>query len=204
MIKHKVIKDFQLLTSEKKIIILKSGSIIEDYKLVNKTQKINIEKDIIDNNPEYFQSVDWKQELILHLKQNKIPQPAIISKKLIPFIEESFILNNFSNLSLEKHIEDKEKILNKKEIEILEKEQSLNLREDMIRKKEEIQLDKELEFSLKEEKINDNNINSNFDIDIYKKLNEYFNTIPWAYIPPEFKFKMDNILSDLQKVLFNR
>ena len=34
-IKHKVLKDFQLLTDDKKILILKAKTIIEDYKFKN-------------------------------------------------------------------------------------------------------------------------------------------------------------------------
>jgi hypothetical protein len=37
-IKHRVLKDFQLLTDDKKIIILKSKTILEDYKYTNKKE----------------------------------------------------------------------------------------------------------------------------------------------------------------------
>jgi hypothetical protein len=86
-IKYKVLKDFQLLTEDKKIIILKAKTVIEDFKFKTKTETVTVPTDIIKNNPEYFAYIDWKEELQNHLKTNKIAQPAVISKKLIPFIE---------------------------------------------------------------------------------------------------------------------
>lgn len=94
ILKHKVIKDFQLITDDKKIIVLKSGSILEDYKYGNKKDYIKIDVDIILNNPEYFQIIDWKAELLSFMRSNKIPQPAIIFKKIIPFLEEMSIIKS--------------------------------------------------------------------------------------------------------------
>ena len=34
-VKHKVLKDFQLLTDDKKILILKAKTLLEDYKFKN-------------------------------------------------------------------------------------------------------------------------------------------------------------------------
>jgi predicted RNase H-like nuclease (RuvC/YqgF family) len=92
-IKHKVLKDFQLLTTDKKIITLKSKTVLEDYKYITKNDNVVVEKDVINNNPDYFSIIDWKEELNTYLKQNKIPQPTIITKKLIPFLEEMFVIN---------------------------------------------------------------------------------------------------------------
>ena len=96
-IKHKVLKDFQLLTDDKKIIILKAKTIIEDYKFKNKSETVSVPVDIIKNNPDYFSFIDWKEELQSYLKVNKIPQPAVITKKLVPFIETMII--KFCNTS---------------------------------------------------------------------------------------------------------
>lgn len=90
-IKHKLTKDFYLLSSDKKILILKYGSILENYIYKTKNDTIKIDKDIVDANPEFFQLIDWKSELLIYLKYNKIPQPSQIYKKLIPFIEEIII-----------------------------------------------------------------------------------------------------------------
>ena len=53
-VKHKVLKDFQFITNDKKIIILKAKTILENYKYITKFESVLIEKDIIDNNPEYL------------------------------------------------------------------------------------------------------------------------------------------------------
>jgi hypothetical protein len=86
-IKHKVLKDFQLLTEDNKIIILKAKTILEDFKYKNKSEFVTIPSEIIKNNPDYFAFIDWKEDLQSYLKINKIPQPAVITKKLLPFIE---------------------------------------------------------------------------------------------------------------------
>jgi hypothetical protein len=86
-IKYKVLKDFQLLTDDKKILILKAKTIIEDFTIKNKSEVVNISPDIVKNNTDYFSYIDWKEELQNYLKTNKIPQPAVITKKLVPFIE---------------------------------------------------------------------------------------------------------------------
>ena len=87
-IKHKVIKEFQYLSPEKKIFILKTGTILEEYNYKVKSEIIQIDKDIIDNNPEFFEIIDWKAELLTYIKTNKLPTPSVLTKKLIPFIEE--------------------------------------------------------------------------------------------------------------------
>ena len=87
-IKHKVIKEFQYLSPDKKIFILKIGTITEDYIYRVKNELIPIDKDIIDNNPEFFEVIDWKAELLTFMRAEKMPQPAQLGKKLIPFFEE--------------------------------------------------------------------------------------------------------------------
>jgi hypothetical protein len=96
-VKHKVLKDFQLLTNDKKIIILKAKTVLENYTYITKNDNVLVEKDIIDNNPDFFSLIDWKEELNTYLKQNKIPQPAVITKKLVPFIEEMFVITKETN-----------------------------------------------------------------------------------------------------------
>lgn len=91
-IKHKVLKDFQLVTEDKKIIVLKAKTVLEGYTYTSKNESVLVEKDIIDNNPDFFQVVDWKEELTAYLRQNKIAQPAVLSKKLVPFIQDMFVI----------------------------------------------------------------------------------------------------------------
>ena len=96
-IKHKVIKEFQYLSPDKKIFILTSGTILNEYVYKIKNESIPIDKEIIDNNPDFFEIVDWKFELLSYIKSNKLPQPSSLQKKLIPFIEEMIL----SSISLE-------------------------------------------------------------------------------------------------------
>lgn len=86
-IKYKVLKDFQLIAEDKKIIIIKAKTIIENYTFKNKNEVVKVPVEVIKNNSDYFAPFDWKEELQSFLRTNKIPQPAIITKKIVPFIE---------------------------------------------------------------------------------------------------------------------
>ena len=142
-IKHKVIKEFQYLSPDKKIFILKLGTILEDYIYKVKTELIPIDKAIIDNNPDFFIVIDWKAELLTYLKTNKIPQPAVLGKKLFPFMEE-FILSSATiqqsgpilDESKWRELDDKEFDLTRREKRIKEKEDDLQSRIDKIEKRE--------------------------------------------------------------------
>lgn len=120
--KHKVIHDFQFTTQDKKIVILRSGTILENYVFISKDGDVLIDKDIVNNNPDFFQSIDWKMDLVRYLKTNKVPQPAIIGKKLIPFVEE---LISSSHRNQEPDFDVDGKLL---EIEM--KEKRISIRED--------------------------------------------------------------------------
>ena len=139
--KHKVLKDFQLLI-DKKIIILKSGTTLIDYKYITKTDNISLEKEVVDQNPDFFTIIDWKTELLLYIKLNKLPQPSILSKKIIPFIEENFIIDKPTTNSdeLDRKI---------KKCEVLEKELKEEL-SDIETKNKSLKM-KIKEYSLKEE-----------------------------------------------------
>lgn len=157
MKKHKAIKDFQLITNDKKIFILKSGSIIEDYRFVSKDIDITIDEDLINGNPEYFQEIDWKQDLNSYLKINKMPQPAQLSKKLIPFIEsllssatiESPIDSELRLKRIEKReSEYKEDLLNleKREESLRNLSKSISIRESDILKRTNDLIERESNF----------------------------------------------------------
>lgn len=142
-LKHKLIKEFQYLGDDKKIIVLKVGTILEEYIYKLKLELIPIDKDIVDGNPDFFEIVEWRAELLSYLKSNKIPQPAILSKKLYPFMEE-FIVSNQSKtetIQVDNFIEkivEVEKIVEKvikvtddnKYNELIEREKKLILNED--------------------------------------------------------------------------
>jgi len=144
-IKHKVIKEFQYLSPDKKIFILKVGTILQEYNYTVKSEIIPIDKDIIDNNPEFFEVIDWKSELLTHMKAQKFPTPSQFHKKLIPFIEEmvlSSIQHNsgpVSNIDESKirEVEWKEIDLNNRERRIKDKEEEIDIRLKRVEKREE-------------------------------------------------------------------
>mgnify|MGYP003404572800 CR=1 FL=1 len=89
--KHKVLKDYQHITADKKVVQIKAKSIIEDYKVNIKGDIYLLDKDIVDNNPDFFFAVDWKADLLDFVKGNKLPSPAIVAKKMIPYIEDNYL-----------------------------------------------------------------------------------------------------------------
>ncbi len=89
--KHRVLKDYQHITTDKRVVQIKAKLLIEDYKVNIKGDIYKLDVDIVDNNPEFFHAIDWKQDLVDYMKSNKLPSPAILSKKLIPYIEENYL-----------------------------------------------------------------------------------------------------------------
>lgn len=126
-IKHKVLQDFQFVQPGKKIIILKAKTVLEDYAYQTKTEVVIIPKSIVDSNPEFFSLIDWKMEFHTYIKSLKIPQPTIISKKIIPFIETLLLESNPTPI-------DNEDLVN----QIKEKDNELIIKNDEISKKLEI------------------------------------------------------------------
>lgn len=138
-IKHKVVKEFQYLSPDKKIFILKVGTILEEYVYKIKTELIPIDRDIIDNNPEFFEIIDWKAELVSFMRSEKMPQPAQLSKKLIPFFDTmimSSIQQGNENID-SKEIERKEYDLSLLKRELEKRELELDSKERLLRDKED-------------------------------------------------------------------
>ena len=142
-IKHKVVKEFQYLSPDKKIFILKVGTILEEYIYKVKTELIPIDRAIIDNNPEFFEVIDWKAELLTFMKVNKMPQPAQLGKKLIPFFEE-MIMSSIQQQtgpsmdpSLMKDVERREDELSNSKRELERRDSDLDSRERRIKDKED-------------------------------------------------------------------
>src|SRR5574344_313838 len=171
LLKHKVIKEFQYLSPEKKIFILKIGTILENYTYKTKSEVIPIDKDIIDNNPEFFEVVDWKAELLSFMKSIKVPQPSVYCKKLIPFIDD-FILSsiqsndNTTSVSLD-DINKKMSELNTfknelidRELEIKRKEadySTLDIKKKQLESLKETMTKKETELNILNEELNKKN-----------------------------------------------
>ncbi len=143
-VKHKLIKEFQYISPDKKIFILKVGTILQEYNYIVKSEVIPIDKDIVDNNPEFFEIVDWKSELLTHMKVQKFPTPSQFHKKLVPFIEEMVLssiqqnnspITNFDESKI-REIEWKEKDLNNRERRIKDKEDEVEIRLKRVEKRE--------------------------------------------------------------------
>jgi len=142
-IKHKVVKEFQYLSPDKKIFILKIGAILEEYIYKVKTELIPIDKAIIDNNPEFFDPIDWKAELLTFMRSEKMPQPAQLGKKLIPFFEDMIMSSiqhdTFPSMdpALMKDVERRETELNTFKRDLDRKDSDLDSRERRIKDKED-------------------------------------------------------------------
>jgi myosin heavy subunit len=142
-IKHKVIKEFQYLSPDKKIFILNVGTILEEYNYRVKTEIIPIDRAIIDNNPSFFEVIDWQAELLIYIKANKLTQPAQLAKKIIPFIEEMILssIGQNSGPSLDpsvlRDVEKRESDVISSKLELERKERDLNSRENRIKDKED-------------------------------------------------------------------
>lgn len=135
-IKHKVVKEFQYLSPEKKIFVLKAGTILEEYDYKMKSEVIPIDREIVDNNPEFFEVIDWKSELLSYMRANKMPQPAQLGKKLIPFIEE-MVISSIEKAPAKATDSEKEDIdLSSREKKIREKEEEIEIRLSRIEKRE--------------------------------------------------------------------
>jgi len=144
-IKHKVVKEFQYLSPDKKIFILKVGTILQEYNYTVKSEIIPIDRDIIDNNPEFFEVLDWKSELLTYMKVQKLPTPSQLQKKLIPFIEDmilSSIQQNQTTVSVIdeskiKELEWKEIDLNNRDKRVKDKEDEIDIRLKRVEKRED-------------------------------------------------------------------
>jgi DNA repair exonuclease SbcCD ATPase subunit len=144
-IKHKVVKEFQYLSPDKKIFILKVGTILQEYNYAVKSEIIPIDRDIMDNNPEFFEVLDWKSELLTYMKVQKLPTPSQLQKKLIPFIEDmilSSIQQNQTTVSVIdeskiKELEWKEIDLNNRDKRVKDKEDEIDIRLKRVEKRED-------------------------------------------------------------------
>lgn len=155
MIKHKILKDFTFANTEKKVFILKSNSMLENYiYAVSKSEKILIDKDLVDTNPDFFKPLDWREELTIYVKSQKIPQPAQIVKKIIPFIDETLATYAPQNIGkVDNSVEFNKKIseydIKIKDLEIKSQEYNQSI-EDFSTQKRKIEQEKlNLELDLK-------------------------------------------------------
>jgi uncharacterized coiled-coil DUF342 family protein len=141
-IKHKLLSDYQYVSPDKKIFLIKSGTIIEEFKYKLKGDTIPLDKEVIEMNPQIFEIIDWKAELLSFMRSEKMPQPAQLGKKLIPFIEDMILSSIPQNSgptmdeSKVKEIEWKETDLNNRERRIKDKEEEIDIRLKRVEKRE--------------------------------------------------------------------
>ncbi len=166
--KYKVLKDYQHITEDKKVIQIKPKLVIIDYKVTIKGDIYRLDKDIVDNNPEFFHQITWKEDLLDYIKASKLPTPAIITKKLVPYIEENYLSNTQVETKIVEKVVEKviqadnsmiELEISKRQILLDELSSKLSSREDEIEQKEKLlkeaiahndQRDKSLDFSERE------------------------------------------------------
>ena len=197
--KHKLLSDFQYISPDKKIFVLKSGTILEEYNYKVKGEVIPVDRDIVDNNPEFFEVVDWKAEILSFMRVNKMPQPAQLGKKLIPFIEE-MVLSSVSptqaagspdldrrendlirkkgelekeRITLEQRedqLEARTKMISRRELSLKEDIDAFETKEDGLRSKQKDLLEKELLLDEREHSLRERE--RNVDGKALKSMNE--------------------------------
>jgi chromosome segregation ATPase len=142
-IKHKLLADYQYTTPDKKIFLIKSGTIIEEYLYKLKGENIPIDRDIVLANPQLFEVIDWKAELLTFMRAEKMPQPAQLGKKLIPFFEDMIMSSiqhdNVPSMdpSLMKDVERREDEVSNSRRELERRDSDLDSRERRIKDKED-------------------------------------------------------------------
>ena len=143
-VKHKLLSDYQYTSIDKKIFVLKSGTILEEYNYQLKGESILIDKEVVDANPQIFCLLDWKAELLSYIKTSKLPTPAVLTKKLVPFIEDMILSSIQQNAAVGKPMDDslirelerKELDLKSREKRIKDKEEEIDIRIKRVEKRE--------------------------------------------------------------------
>ena len=89
--RFEVIKDFQYTNEKMQIMVLPKGQSIEKYdqdtyifKIRGKTYQIPAL--IIENNPQFFKGVNWREDLLKEMKKNKRSTTAAIHKQVVEYI----------------------------------------------------------------------------------------------------------------------
>jgi len=159
--KHKTIEDFHLMGPDKNIITIKAGTILEDYIFRKGTMgELLVGKEAVEKNEKFFEIFDWKAELTAYLKSQKIPQPAVLSKKIQPFIQDMISTSSYStsistveskvevivdNPEHLKNIESLKKTIKEKDLEIEELNNLLKKKESNVNRALE-EREKDVEF----------------------------------------------------------
>ena len=189
--KHKLILDFQFVSNDKKIFVLKTGTILEEYLYKSKDGEILIDRDIVDTNSLYFQVIDWKAELISHLKTTKVSQPSQIAKKITPFIEEMILSSSMQSTSVvdDKDLKNRENKVSEREDEVEVRLKRVEKKEDDLRSRSKDVMEKELDLEEKIQSFNEKE--RNYDRSILESSKD----VDKKYI--DLQVKIDKDLKDL-------
>ncbi len=94
--RFEVIKDFQYTNEKMQIMVLPKGQSIEKYdqdtyifKIRGKTYQIPAL--IIENNPQFFKGVNWREDLLKEMKKNKRSTTAAIHKQVVEYIDNEVL-----------------------------------------------------------------------------------------------------------------
>jgi len=162
--KHKVLKDYQHITADKRVVQIKAKLLIENYKVNIKGDIYKLDKDIVDNNPDFFMEIDWKQDLLDYMKGNKVPSPAIVAKKMIPYIEDNYLskakvetkivekIIQTDNSALESELSKRQQLLDDMNTRISSREFELQQKEKLYEeaKKQNEERDRQLDLQQKD------------------------------------------------------
>jgi myosin heavy subunit len=219
-IKHKLLSDYQYTSPDKKIFLIKSGTIIEEYIYKLKTESIPIDKEIVEANPQLFSPIDWKAELLSYMRAEKLPQPAQLCKKIVPFIEEMILSSIQQNANTNngpvvdeakvKELEWKEIDLNNREKRIVDKEEEIDIRLKRVEKREQDHKDELKGLDKKEDELRERSrelTEKQLDLedkiqDINEKERNFDRSVleSASQLDDKYKELQDKINSDLQIV----
>jgi len=207
-IKHKLLSDYQYTSPDKKIFLIKSGTIIDEYVYKIKGESIQIDREIVEANPQLFSLIDWKSELLSYMKVNKLPTPSQLHKKIVPFIEEMILSSMNHNSGSQvideyqiKEIERKERDLNNRELRIKDKEEEIEIRLNRVEKREESYKEDLKLLDKKEDDLREKNrllTEKNLDLeDKLQDLNERERNLDRTIL--QSSSELDSKYSELQK-----
>jgi hypothetical protein len=98
---YRVIQNFQFTTADKKIDVLKIGSILapdlsseEQYVFKKGTKEFLYDAQLIENNPEFFEAIDWRDDLLVEMKKCKMKTVAPMFKTVVNFLNNEILSKN--------------------------------------------------------------------------------------------------------------
>jgi len=96
--RYRVVKDFQYTNEKFQITILPTDQVLnkEDngiYSFKIKGKEYAIPAEIVLKNPTFFKPIDWREDLLAYMKQNKRSTAPAVHKVVVEFMD-TYVLNN--------------------------------------------------------------------------------------------------------------